>query len=1332
MITATQGQTATGTVTFSNTGEGELRFEPHLEDDNAPLAMKETQVGKPIKAFRIPYPMTDIYGVAVNYRTDELILGDYRTRTNYVVTSDGVYTGKTWRSKFAGRSTAGMVFDGRYVWQLDEEYVVGHGNGIHAIDPTTGKEVARIKDPDGVWDRVDQKGIAYDPKDDTFYVAGYNESRIYHIKGLSWDNPGEILENRWRFPVVITGMAYHPEAEILVVVCMGEPDMVYYLDPATQEIVDEFPCPTGTYWGVGGCDLDADGNLWIASLEDKMMYLMETGLGPLDGWLSWNPRRGSVAPENEASIEVTVDARRMEPGFNEARMVLNTNDPEHPMVAIPVMVEVVRPPVITEVNAQPCAGESPLTVAFSAAFEETDAPIASCRWEFGDGTSEASPQAVHIYSTMFPRQYTATFTVTDELGGTARAGLVIDVGRQPRATVSEPTIEVEVPANGTASTMVSIGNLEGTAPLDFRVRVKNGESRVGEIGESSVQGALGVGDVISYIQLPEEIYVPFAVALDLSSGDIWVRDEGTLTNHVITPWGEHTGRIMQTLWQDSWASGLVYDQLRGLMWQLNVDGDNAIYGLDSQSGRVVQKITTVPWSIPQMGLAHNSVDDTFYAGSMWNPNLIYHIKGPSWDNPGEAIEQWQFHDSVIGLAWHPDGMLWISTNSRPDMIYAVDPTTRNIVHEFRHPGGGNGDAGGIAINDDGNLLAACMSDGRIYVVNTGMPVAQGIVADPARGTIASGESSELSISINAAGLGQGGDEVRRHLAIETNDAVSPVIHVDLLIRIKAGPKVAACTASVTVGEPPLSVEFEAEVEAGEAPIRAAWWDFGDGSDPASGLMATHVYSELGTYQATFYVVDEAGIEVAHGIDVTVKWLPSMAIVPGAIQKIVPWGTEHQENVTIANVGNAPLRFTLRVLPTINAHNESSEVAGLRTGGPDHFGYIWADSDDPDGPEFDWVEISEIGTRLGLRNEDARLVELPFEFPFYGRMRTTVGISSNGYLSFDENSLYGYWLNSRIPGTELPNDLLAVFWDDLNPQAAGAIYCYSDTENERFIVEFQDVPRISDIGMLEPEGFTFQVIFEPDGSILYQYLSMPGVVDSATIGIENERGDDGLEIAYNAPYVKDGLAIRISPVASLVRLSANSGYLHPGTSDDIAITFGSSQAHPGSYSLKVHVSSNDPRCPETVIPVALKINVPPSIRVLVPVTGEVWSGERTIRWRAEDPDDSDDVLSIDLYWSRDGGEWNEIAKGLANTGSYMWNTASVGLGGDAFRVRIVVTDPAGETAETISEPFTIINDAPTAAFSFLPSPAMVTSIVEFVDESTDDGEITAWHWEFGDG
>ena len=37
---------------------------------------------------------------------------------------------------------------------------------------------------------------------------------------------------------------------------------------------------------------------------------------------------------------------------------------------------------------------------------------------------------------------------------------------------------------------------------------------------------------------------------------------------------------------------MAYDANRDLMWQVNVGGDNGIYGLDVETGAVVMKITS--------------------------------------------------------------------------------------------------------------------------------------------------------------------------------------------------------------------------------------------------------------------------------------------------------------------------------------------------------------------------------------------------------------------------------------------------------------------------------------------------------------------------------------------------------------------------------------------------------------------------------------------------------------------------------------------------------------------------------------------------------------------
>ncbi|MGI6692852.1 MAG: PKD domain-containing protein [Limnochordia bacterium] len=55
--------------------------------------------------------------------------------------------------------------------------------------------------------------------------------------------------------------------------------------------------------------------------------------------------------------------------------------------------------------------------------------------------------------------------------------------------------------------------------------------------------------------------------------------------------------------------------------------------------------------------------------------------------------------------------------------------------------------------------------------------------------------------------------------------------MDLIITIEPGPTIVEASAEPTIGEPPLTVAFAAEVEPGAAEIVDFWWDFGDGSEP---------------------------------------------------------------------------------------------------------------------------------------------------------------------------------------------------------------------------------------------------------------------------------------------------------------------------------------------------------------------------------------------------------------------------------------------------------------------------------------------------------------------
>ena len=221
-------------------------------------------------------------------------------------------------------------------------------------------------------------------------------------------------------------------------------------------------------------------------------------------------------------------------------------------------------------------------------------------------------------------------------------------------------------------------------------------------------------------------------------------------------------------------------------------------------------------------------------------------------------------------------------------------------------------------------------------------------------------------------------------------------------------------------------------------------------------------------------------------------------------------TNTNGNYTFANVTPGTYQIA-QVVPA-----GFTQTAPLFTGS-----YIWADSNSSGGPTYNWFDISSVGTQLTLTDDSFVDVSLPFAFDFFGQSETSVKITSNGYLTFGTDGTD--YSNDAIPSATDPDAIIAPFWDDLNPVRGGDVFYYSDVANNRFIVEYDSVQPYADTG-----SYTFQAILNGDGSIDFQYQTMTGVLNSATIGIENHAGDDGVQVAFNnGGYVQNNLAVNFS-------------------------------------------------------------------------------------------------------------------------------------------------------------------------------------------------------------
>jgi hypothetical protein len=272
----------------------------------------------------------------------------------------------------------------------------------------------------------------------------------------------------------------------------------------------------------------------------------------------------------------------------------------------------------------------------------------------------------------------------------------------------------------------------------------------------------------------------------------------------------------------------------------------------------------------------------------------------------------------------------------------------------------------------------------------------------------------------------------------------------------------------------------------------------------------------------------------------------------------------------------------------SASKDDREVPGsaqsLGSGGPDAFGYRWIDSDEPAGPTFNWIDISTTGTSVTLSDDGETNLTLPFTFDFYGVPYTAIRLSSNGSFWFASTGDMPF-TNASIPTAAAPNAIIAPFWDDLDPSEAGNIY-YRNMGDGRFVISWVDVAHYSGAGVIGE--YTFQVIINQNGSILYQYLQMEGALNSATIGIEDHTGTDGLQVVFNAPYMHDNLAIRIANL--WVSANVTTPTVPAGGTDTFDLVFDGAGLADGTYHAEMTINTNDPANPSEVIDLVFNVGV----------------------------------------------------------------------------------------------------------------------------------------------
>lgn len=138
------------------------------------------------------------------------------------------------------------------------------------------------------------------------------------------------------------------------------------------------------------------------------------------------------------------------------------------------------------------------------------------------------------------------------------------------------------------------------------------------------------------------------------------------------------------------------------------------------------------------------------------------------------------------------------------------------------------------------------------------------------------------------------------------------------------------------------------------------------------------------------------------------------------------------------------------------------------------------------------------------------INMPFDFDFFCDPKASFQISSNGFISFTPAG-NGCCSGQNLPNPNTPNDLIALFWSDLNPSNGGQIRHWTTgvAPNRIKVVEFTNVPHFGS----GANTVTGQIqMFESSNFIEVHCVNCMSDGGTITLGIENVDGS----VAYAAP------------------------------------------------------------------------------------------------------------------------------------------------------------------------------------------------------------------------
>lgn len=968
----------------------------------------------------------------------------------------------------------------------------------------------------------------------------------------------------------------------------------------------------------------------------QLGWLGIPGLGGVP-WLTIEPRRGVVPPGASVEVGARFDASGLNGGDYHANLRVLSNDPATPEVVVPAHLRVTGIPdaavseSLLDYGAVFIGGVAKRTLSVSNV--GTDALAVNDISAFGDYAVDVSsfvlaPGAKRdvvvtlLPTTTGPILATLTITTNDFDEGTIEVALRGEGREPPLISVTPASFEESLVTGQTVTRPMTIDNSAGAADLVWNAAARfAGDARV-VVASSPVHRSVAMVDRFKDAGSPpdgrpdEDNVFAFAPGAGMGAAGTSTTGLESILASLDLNFGDVTSAIPNRFdfFDGRVSNGILdggYDMFDGGNFLSTNFGtlipytDGAIVASSDFGGGgryFTRKYPGLFVLVAELdGVDYFEINGNLGAdggGSVDGATLQARVAGSDF---------YGFVKRVYG-AGDPsvNHLIIVQENDAASHEFATD--TNSDYHRAFNLSGGRRIYYLLYAGVDGAYIdnGATLNIMGAFLNSLGISPAW-VRVSPGAGVVPAGGSAAVGVTFGAVGLVGDNDA---HIVVASNDPITPEVVVPVHLSVAVAPDISVSAPALVyeptfvgaIQEDTLAVSNVGSEELWVTGVASSHADFVTDASSFALAPGANRYvvvafrpSAIGFAIASLTIAsndpDEGELTVAligRGIEP-----PVVSVFPEALVDSLAGGATSTHALTISNTGgNAlDLRIVVEGAPAVGQSRTLAADAG--GGGPDLFGYRWLDTNDPDGPVFDWIDAGG-GTDIPMSGDDFREgIPLGFSFRYYGYTFATIGVAANGWLSFNGSSLA---YPSNVPHMDFFAGAIAPYARDLFPPGASYVrYATSGSApDRRFVVEYNHIP---DFGGGNHK--TFEVIlFERSNAIRFQYLAAP----DAPLGFGIESPDETLglgnggvgETFIEPARVEDLYAIEFLAPPAWLEVTPTVASVPPGGSSDFVVMVDAGDLVGGDYRARLSIYSNDPVSPVVTIPASLAVALPPSI------------------------------------------------------------------------------------------------------------------------------------------